>query len=116
LKSNIDTREVWDQTLADALIGKVLLVGITYLTKQGDFIEQRQFFGQVRLTDPRKGILLALQGSRTGEEFNLPPDTRSVSKAEPGEYRLRSTGEVVVNPDFTVMFTVSKGGNGNGDA
>ncbi|AGU53742.1 hypothetical protein VAPA_2c11880 [Variovorax paradoxus B4] len=57
-------------------------------------------------TNQRTGILLSLDGQRTGEQFKLPPDTRSFQEVGPGEYRLRSTGEVVVNPDFTVTFSI----------
>jgi len=52
--------------------------------------------------------LLSLEGQRTGEEYNLPPDTRSFRRAGPGEYRLRSTGETVIDPDFTVTFSIRK--------
>jgi hypothetical protein len=36
----------------------------------------------------------------------LPPDTRAFQKASPGEYRLKSTGEVVADPDYTAMWTL----------
>ena len=35
-----------------------------------------------------------------GDEFTLPPDLKNVKKAPAGEYKLHSTGEVVVNPDL----------------
>ncbi|MFX0060574.1 MAG: hypothetical protein ACFFC7_00125 [Candidatus Hermodarchaeota archaeon] len=40
------------------------------------------------------------------QNSSLPPDLSAFQKAEPGDYRLRSTGEVVINPDFTVLWTV----------
>jgi hypothetical protein len=43
-----------------------------------------------------------------GEEFNLPPDTRAIEIASAGEYRLRTTGEVVMDPDFTAMFSITE--------
>ena len=41
-----------------------------------------------------------------GEIFTLPPDPRAYVPAPPGEYRLKATGEVVVDPDFTCTFDV----------
>lgn len=108
MSDNIDSREVWDASLAESLSGKCLLVGIAYVTEDGSLIEQQQFFGEVQSAHPRQGILLALRGRRAGEQYNLPPDTRSINLAAPGEYRLRSTGEVVVNPDYTVTFSLRK--------
>jgi hypothetical protein len=106
--SDIDERPVWDETVAVSIVGKVLLVGLTYLEADGELIEQQQFFGTVVSADSRKGIRLSLKGQRVGEEFNLPPDTRAIEIASAGEYRLRTTGEVVMDPDFTAMFSITE--------
>ncbi|KGG81883.1 hypothetical protein [Comamonas thiooxydans] len=99
----------WDATLANTLPGQLVLVGLAYFDVGAEEpFEQQQLFGRVVHADERKGILLSLEGLRAGEQFHLPPDTRSFRKAEPGECRLRSTGEVVVNPDFTVTFSIQK--------
>jgi hypothetical protein len=42
-----------------------------------------------------------------GEVYRLPPDLRPVTDAAPGEYRLRSTGEVIVDPDVTITWTIT---------
>jgi len=56
-----------------------------------------------------KGIEIALEGSRAGETYRLPPDMRAFFPATKGEYRLRSTGEVVVDPDFfTTTWSVQR--------
>jgi hypothetical protein len=87
----------------------LVLVGLAYFVADAqEPFEQQQLFGRVVSVDERKGILLSLEGLRTGERFNLPPDTRPFQEAEPGEHRLRSTGEVVVNPDFTATFSIRK--------
>lgn len=97
----------WDAAFADTLPGKLVLVGLSHFADDGELpFEQQQLFGRVVSVDQSKGILLALEGQRTGEQYNLPPDTRSFQKAGPGEYRLRSTGEVVVDPDYTVTFSI----------
>lgn len=47
-------------------------------------------------------IKVKLHGS--GEAFTLPPFMDELEEAPPGEYKLRSTGEVVINPDFIGRF------------
>ncbi|MEG0939186.1 hypothetical protein [Comamonas sp.] len=108
--SNDFNEEVpWDASLANTLPGQMVLVGLAYFDGGAEEpFEQQQLFGRVVHADVREGILLSLEGQRAGEQFLLPPDTRSFRKTEPGEYRLRCTGEVVVNPDFTVTFSIQK--------
>jgi hypothetical protein len=102
----------WDIALAMQLPGKIVLVGLAYFEAEAEEpLEQQQLFGRVVHADEHSGILLSLQGLRHGEQYNLPPDTRSFREAPPGEYRLRSTGEVVVDPDFTVTFSIRKQAN-----
>jgi len=92
-----------DLTFSD-LVGKVILVGLTYYTHDKQLIEQKQYHGTVIRAD-EKGI--AIQKSN-GEEVLLPPDLRSTRVAPPGEYRERSTGEIVENPDFLTTWNVVK--------
>jgi hypothetical protein len=105
---DVDNRPVWDETIAKNVVGKVVLVGLTYLEADGTLIEQQQFFGTVVSADSRKGILLSLEGQRAGEQYNLSPDTRAIEIASTGEYRLRGTGEVVTDPDYTATFSITK--------
>ena len=86
----------------EELVGKYVLVGITRLDHAGEFIRQEQYHGRVTAADSSIHIRLS-----TGSDYQLPPDTRSFQRAAPGEYRLRSTGEVVVDPDFTTSWTVN---------
>jgi hypothetical protein len=112
MSEEIDDRPVWDETIAESVVGKVVLVGLTYLEADGKLIEQQQFFGTIVSADSRRGILLSLEGQRAGEQYNLPPDTRGIEIASKGEYRLRGTGEAVTDPDFTAMFSIIKQADG----
>ena len=85
-----------------AFIGKRLLVGVTYETEAGEFISQEQFHGVI--VEAGEGEIL-LERADTGKRVSLPP---MLQEAEPGEYRLRSTGEVVVDPDYFARFTWRK--------
>ncbi len=92
-------RPKYDHLFAGQIIGKRVLVGITYRDSDDNFVEQKQFYGEVIRVGEVEGIVLRIPIS--GKEFKLPPDFRNFAEAAPGEYRLRSTGEVIVNPDYT---------------
>ncbi len=95
--------DVGELHLSD-LIGKVILVGITYYTHDKQFIGQKQYHGTVIRAD-EDGIIIQ---KPDGEETWIPPDLRSTKPAPPGEYRERSTGEIVENPDFLTTWNVVK--------
>jgi hypothetical protein len=108
MNEKFDALAPWNTTLAASLPGKLLLVGLIYLDAEGDLIDKQQIFGRVLSATPSDGIALRLEGRRAGERYALPPDTRSFRKAKPGEYQLHATGEVVVNPDYTVTFSIQQ--------
>jgi len=95
----------WDELLAERLHGARVLVGLTYRKPDGD--DLLQFFGTVSEVHPREGIMLELEGSRAGETYRLPPDLRAFHPAPPGSYRLRQTGEMVIDPDFTSTWEIT---------
>lgn len=86
------------------IMGKVLLAGVTYYTHDAQVIEQKQFYGTVIRAD-EKAVVIRMAN---GEIFSLPPDLRSTRPAPPGEYRLRSTGEIVTDPDFLATWNAVK--------
>ena len=104
--SSATERPEFDQALADDLVGKLVLVGLTHEDRRGEVKGLEQFFGTVSAIDPCRGIALSLQGKRSGETKWLPPDTRAFQRAGKRQYRLRSTREVVSNPDYTAQWTL----------
>lgn len=88
-------------TFAD-LVGKTLLIGLTYYTVDNEFIEQNQLWGIV-IESNNTRILVQLNN---GETYALPPDLSSTHIAPLGEYRLHSTGEVIVNPDYLTTWNI----------
>ena len=98
----------FDPNKAKELIGKYILVGVTYLGSNGDLESQQQLHGIIIKASEDEGILLQLAGEYEGESWNMPPDTSSISVADPGEYNLKSTGEVVSNPDFLCRWEVHR--------
>ena len=94
------------KTTFKTLIGKSILVGIAYMDETGVEIDRIQFHGIIVRARKNEGIVI--EKAKPNGEFTLPPDLRAISIANPGEYRLRSTGEVVVNPDLLTTWTVTK--------
>lgn len=83
------------------MLGSTLLVGVTYLAADGEIDGVVELHGLVTSVDPLVTI------ERDGQEdFTLPPEPEAYDHAEPGAYTLRTTGEVVVNPGYTTMWTV----------
>lgn len=95
-----------DEERAASLIGKHLLIGVTYLDHEGNLVERVQFHGDIVRINEHEGIVVSLNDA--GDEYKLPPDINSLQEAPAGEYRLRSTGEIVVNPDLLTSWTINK--------
>ena len=83
------------------MIGQRVLVGITYLNAQGEVVDQDQFAGIVQAVEP----LVAIDRG-TDQAFTLPPEPDAFERGQPGEYKLRSTGETIVDPDYVSTWTV----------
>ena len=90
------------------LVEKTILIGLTYYTADDEFVEQKQYWGTV-IESNGKRILVKLND---GEILVLPPDLSSTRIAPSGEYRLRSTGEVVVNPDYLTTWNINRSKEG----
>lgn len=94
-------REHWDEDFARALIGKTLMLGLTFLDDDGDVVERQQFLGVVIEANDQEGIVLDLLGEQDGELYTLPPQTSPILPAEPGVTTL--AGET---PDFVVNWII----------
>lgn len=65
----------WDPAFAATLIGKTLLMNLTFLDDDGEVLERQQFFGVVIDADEGEGITLDLLGEHDGDTYTLPPQT-----------------------------------------
>ena len=84
-------------------IGKVILVGLTFLDEQENVIEQFQTHGVIRKID--KNGMMKIERKNL-PIFTLPFDEESISKAQKGIYREISTGAEVENPDYLTSWTL----------
>ena len=89
------------------LVGRTLLVGITYLDSDGEIARQVQRFGTITAIGavPGSQIVIARDGH---PDFAVPFDPAAIKIAPPGTYRLRETGEAVVNPELLGEWTVTR--------
>jgi hypothetical protein len=101
----------WKKKQAQDLIGKYVLVGLTFTDVDGRVIEQVQRYGTVEQADPEAGAQIRLQSPGNiwdGELYWLPPDLGSLQPAQPdATYHLHSTGEDVEEPDFVASWTIT---------
>ena len=93
----------FDESFAAQLIGAYVLVGITHYNLAGAVESREQFHGRVVKASPAEGVTVV---DGDGQEHWLPPHRDSYVPADPGEYHLRSSGEVVRDPDYVSTWDV----------
>jgi hypothetical protein len=86
----------------EVMIGKRLLVGITYVGSVDGPGNKLQFVGVVTEVDPEVVI-----DHDSAEPFRLPAESDAYNEAPPGEYTLHGTGEAIEDPDFMTIWTVN---------
>jgi hypothetical protein len=99
-----ERQSYYDESEGQSLIGKRVLVGLTYRSHADEVLRTEQFHGKVIRVSKSEGIVLLV--GDLNEERCLPPDLSRLEVASPGEYRLRSTGQAVLNPDYLATWTV----------
>lgn len=98
----------WDEVLASKLIGKYVIAGFIYLASDGISVEKRmQVHGIILDANPEEGFTLSLKGKRLGETMQLPANTSAFIEASRGRYRLKGTDELVYDPDYTSLWTIT---------
>ncbi len=99
-----DAEPLFTAAQMERLLHKRVLAGITVVDAAGAVRERTQVVGTVASVEPMRQVVLRLSD---GSDYLLPPDLRPFEEAPPGEYRLRSTGEVVIDPDFLCNWTMT---------
>jgi hypothetical protein len=99
----------WDQEEAEGLLGLSVLAGVTYLAADGIRVtSQVQYHGRIVSVEATKGFEIACEGKWAGKTMTLPPVLQAFHHAKPGQYRLRSTGETIENPDLTTTWSITE--------
>lgn len=94
-----------DKKKAAEMVGKVVLVGVTYRNAKGEISETREYFGVVDRINADEGLVI-IRGD-TEEEMSLPPMLEHYQKAKPGTYNLKSCDYAVEDPDYLATWVVN---------
>lgn len=86
------------------MVGRRLLVGITFLDEVGTVTNTQQFCG--RVLDVGDGVVIVERPGEV-EPAVLPADVTAYHRAQSGRYTLRDTGEIVIDPDFVSTWQVA---------
>ena len=108
--------ETWpkiEEAEAERFIGKIVLVGVTYVDHNDQFLEQKQWSGRITHVSNEEGIVIELD--ECDDPCTLPPDLSYLKPAKPGVYRLRSTGREIEDPDFITTWTCQTPPPGDSD-
>jgi len=89
----------------DEYVGKHLLISLTYLDNAGAVREKTQLHGVITRINE---AVIGVKRQDTGEDFTIPADLSALKVAAAGEYRLKPSGEVVVNPDYLAVWTIGE--------
>jgi hypothetical protein len=104
-----DDREYYKRQMevrAKDIIGKNILLGITNKRKSNDeeeILEKKQYFGKIIRATFHEGVVIQKSDN---SEITLPPDITYIQKAPPGEYKLRSSGEIIINPEYLSIWEI----------
>ena len=83
--------------------GKMFMIGLSFVDKDGLLIEQYQTHGIVsELTND--GLFKIKQTDNS--IFQIPYDLETIEEAENGEYKEKATDFVVINPDFITTWEI----------
>jgi hypothetical protein len=75
-----EQRPAWDDERGRELVGKTVLLGLTFVDADGQLVEQTQRHGVIEDADAEQGISVRLVGPGLpwdGELYRLPPDVSS---------------------------------------
>jgi hypothetical protein len=102
-------KPLWNHMEGDLLVGQYVLVGITYVASDDKTATTHaQFHSEITKAN-ENGIAVTCEGKTwCGQTATLPSDLKAFRKANPGEYRLLSTGKVVKDPDLLTTWTINE--------
>jgi hypothetical protein len=92
-----------DDDQARSVLGKRILVRLTYAHASGHVDSVEEFWGVIERVNLNEGLVLRMPSS---EERSLPPDLANLEAAPAGEYPLQGSSEIISNPDFLAAWTV----------
>jgi len=87
----------------ESLVGKKILIGLTYMKLDGEVREQLQLYGTILNVE---GHILAFERADGQGIFTIPFDGDLEPAQRGAIYKLRSSGEAISDADFLASFTI----------
>jgi hypothetical protein len=82
-----------------------IIVSVTYFDDEFNEVETRQLWGIIAAINARQGIVV--MNPNRNIKFYLPPDLSCLEPAKRREYRLKPTGEILMDPGYITSWTVA---------
>lgn len=95
-----------DENKIKGLLYKYVIIGLSYIDKDESVIETVQLHGRVMRINSTEGIVVQREDKQ--EEYKLPLDFGAFLPAQSGEYKLNTTGEIIVDPDYVSSWSIQK--------
>lgn len=93
-------------SLSEKIIGKQILIGLSYYNQEGDLLEQTQKYGPILRYDEKK---IVFHDKLSKEEFAIPTDIQALKKANPElVYRLKANKQEVTGIELIGLFSITK--------
>lgn len=89
-----------------SLLYKYVIIGLSYIDKNENVLETVQLHGRVMRINSTEGVVVQREDKQ--EEYKLPLDFDAFKLAQPGEYKLHTTGEIIVDPDYMSSWSIQK--------
>lgn len=90
----------------EAIIGRSVIVGMTFVNANNEVLEIKDFAGQVIEISDEKGIVICNHDSK--QAIALPLNFDAFKPAVKGNYTLKQSGLKIMNPDLTCEMTIIK--------
>ena len=88
------------------ILNKTIVIGLTYIDANGKETEKMQFWGTIIKVDNKAGI--EVFNETTHSTLTLPLDLTAIEATRPGIYTLKSSGEIVANPDYIATWIITR--------
>ena len=93
-----------NQISHNALIGKLVIIGISFFDSNDDLIDTFQTHGIIEKPDNLE--LLRIR-KKDNHIFQLPFDPDTIQEAAPGKYSEKHSSTVITNPDYMILWNIS---------
>jgi len=87
----------------DDITGCTCIVSLVFIDDKEMLIDEYHTYGIVE--EITEGDILRIRRA-DGTMFQLPYDDDTIEEAKPGEYKNKTTGEVVEDPDYIIVWDI----------